>query len=74
MYLIPSSFSKFVSRFQSKHSQGQLPSYNHSQSTLFDDLPEKEKAAALTKLHELAAQQPGQSANNVSPRRRRFSW
>jgi hypothetical protein len=74
MILIPSSFGKFFSRFQSKHSQTSLPTFQQSsQSTLFDDLPEKEKAAALSKLYDLAAAQPGQVSHSEH-RRRRFSW
>lgn len=75
MNLIPSSFGKFFSRFQSRTSH--LPTYNQSQTTLFDDLPEDEKKAALAKLHDLAAKQPGQDqSKHQSPvrRRRLFNW
>lgn len=77
MYLIPSSFGKFLSHFQSKHTQKtQLPIYNQSESTLFDHLPEDEKKAAISKLQDLAAKQPGQSKAKTSSLtlRSRFNW
>jgi hypothetical protein len=77
MYLIPSSFGKFFSRFQSRRqTQGQLPTYNQSESTLFDDLPEDEKKAALAKLNDLASKQPGQTSyqHQAPARRRQFNW
>jgi hypothetical protein len=72
--LLPVSFSKFISKLRSnKTNGGALPTYqSHSQSTLFDDLPEGEKQAALTKLHDLAAAQPGQTRKKTS--RRCFNW
>ena len=75
MYLLPSSFGKFLSRFQANHTKTQLPIYTHSQSTLFDDLPEDEKKAALAKLHELADRQPGLAKTKTPVHRRRyFDW
>ena len=76
MYLIPSSFGKFLSHFQSKHTQPQLPIYNQSESTLFDHLPEDEKKAAISKLHNLAANQSGQPKrkDTSTVRCSRFNW
>lgn len=77
MYLLPSSFRKFVTRFQSNNTPSQLPTHNQSETTLFDDLPADEKQAALAKLDSLAAQQPGQvQQKHISPvhRRQIFSW
>jgi hypothetical protein len=74
MYLIPSSFGRYLSRFQSKRTQTQLPTYNQSESTLFDHLPESEKKAALAKLHDLAAQQPGQQQIPPTRQPRFFRW
>ena len=76
MYLIPSSFSKFLFHLESKHTQTQLPIYNQSESTLFDHLPEGEKKAALSKLHDLAAKQPGQDKPKKTSLslRNRFNW
>lgn len=69
MRYIPASFSKILSSVSSKNVDT-LPSHS-SQTTLFDDLPPAEKAAALRKLSDLAAQQPGQSPKSKT---RRFSW
>ena len=68
MRYIPSSFSKVLSTVQSKNSDT-IPQHNISQTTLFDDLPPSEKEAALRKLSDLAAQQPGQQKP-----RRKFNW
>ncbi|KPI44539.1 Spherulin-1A [Cyphellophora attinorum] len=72
--ILPASFSKIISKLRSnKANTAALPTYqSHSQSTLFDDLPEGEKQAALTKLHDLAAAQPGQTKKRTS--RRCFNW
>ena len=73
MHLLPSSFAKFLSKFQSEHRQTQLPVYNQSQTTLFDDLQEDEKKAAVEKLQRLAAQQPGRQKHESPVRSRRFN-
>jgi hypothetical protein len=69
MRFIPSSFSKVLSTVQNK-SVDSLPQHStSSQATLFDDLPPAEREAALRKLGQLAAQQPGQSKP-----RSKFNW
>lgn len=75
MQYLPSSFNRFLSKYQ-QHNKNQptLPQHG-SQSTLFDDLPEAEKAAALAKLYDLAGQQPGpDKAKSTAGTRRRFNW
>lgn len=64
MPFAPSSFSKFLSSL--KH---QKPtSDSKSDITLFNDLPEAEKQQAITKLQELAEQQP------ATKRKFRLNW
>jgi hypothetical protein len=52
-----------------------LPTYHSSQSTLFDDLTETEKQAALVKLQKLASAQPqpGTTLPTKTSRRTRFN-
>ena len=70
MQYLPSSFNKVLSKYQHKQNEPTIPQFG-SQVTLFDDLPESEKQAALAKLHDLAGQQPGSSAKKTH---RRFNW
>lgn len=55
MQYLPSSFKKVFSSISRKQSNSDA----HSDVTIFDDLPESEKQAALIKLQELANKQPG---------------
>jgi hypothetical protein len=80
MLSLPTSLKNLLSRLNysgapSPSTKSPLPTYHSSQSTLFDDLPEAEKQAALVKLRKLASAQPqpGTTAPTESFRRTRFN-
>ena len=77
MPILPDSAKKILSRLQQTTSTPTqtLPACQPSGSeiTLFDDLPEAEKRAAIAKLQTLASEQPG-SITPTLPRRRSFNW
>jgi hypothetical protein len=81
MPILPDSAKKILSKLQQTTSTSAptqtLPSYQPSKSevTLFDDLPEHEKRAAIAKLHRIASEQPGSTTPAPAARRRRcFNW
>ena len=80
MPILPQSINKILSRLHQSTSSpdNNLPVYqfNNSDITLFNDLPESEKQAAILKLHKLASEQPGSTtpAPISSKRRRCFNW
>ena len=83
MPILPSGAKKILSLLQQQTSSttsaptNTLPSYQPSKSqiTLFDDLPEAEKQAAILKLHRLASEQPGSATPTpTNTRRRCFNW
>lgn len=80
MPILPQSFNKFLSRLQQSTSTptNAIPTYqqNTSGTTLFDNLPDAEKQAALIKLQQLASEQPG--STTPKPKKGRhcfcFNW
>ena len=70
MQYLPSSFNKVLSRFHQQKQEPTIPQFG-SQVTLFDNLSEAEKQAAIAKLHDLAGKQPG---SNTKKTRRWFNW
>ena len=64
MQFPPASFQKVISSLRSNKATPD----NHSDITLFNDLPEAEKQQAIIKLQELAGNQPGQK------KARRCNW
>jgi hypothetical protein len=79
MNILPSSINRLISRLRPSPNQT-IPTYEkHSSVTLFDDLPNEEKKAALKKLDQLASTQPvvspqTTSAQSPSRPRRIFNW
>ena len=75
---LPQSFNKILSRlYQStSNTNNTLPvsQTNNSDITLFDDLSQAEKQAAIIKLQQLASQQPGSTTAPPTRRRRCFHW
>lgn len=80
MNILPSRINRLISRTRAKP-DATIPTYNvkgDTSITLFEDLPDEEKKAALKKLDQLASNQPldPSQANSTQPssRRRRFNW
>lgn len=75
MPILPSSVNKILSRLQQTRQTSTLPTHQSSEVTLFDNLPEEEKTAAILKLQKLASEQPGSTTPAPPTRRRRcFNW
>ncbi|KAI1608604.1 RmlC-like cupin domain-containing protein [Exophiala viscosa] len=73
---LPKSVNKILSRLQSPARAHTVPVYqkNNSNITLFDELPEAEKQAAIIKLEQLASEQPGSTTPNRKKTRSCFNW
>ncbi|KAK4942476.1 hypothetical protein LTR10_017772 [Elasticomyces elasticus] len=76
MTLLPKSVNKILSKLQSPTPPNTIPVYqkNNSNITLFDELPEVEKQAAIIKLQQLAAEQPGSTTPSPKKTRSCFNW
>lgn len=78
MPILPQSVNKILSRLQrsSATPNNPVPIYqsNTSDITLFNDLPEAEKQAAIYKLQKLASEQPGSTTPAPVRHRHRFNW
>lgn len=71
---LPSSINKILSHFQQTRQTSTLPTHQSSEVTLFNNLPQEEKTAAILKLQQLASDQPGSTTPAPKTRRRCFNW